>query len=126
MNYLCESVLTTKTQLEFKLVNGGLYMNDTKKVNQSSIRYSNQVKEIIDNFEGNSFGEKLENIVIYCFANIDTIRVEEQRLKKNVNDLKKEILQLRNFKSQLDNINNLSRKLVEQITMSIDEDSLND
>lgn len=101
-----------------------LQNNDTKKVNQSSIRYSNQVKEIVDGFLGDSFSEKLENIVIYCFTNIDTIRDEEEKLKEQKKKLQKEIFELRHFKNELVDIQNLSKKLVEKISMQIDEDDL--
>ena len=54
------------------------------KNNIRSFRYSDEVKEILENFDGVSMNEKFENLVKYCFGQVPVV---ETRLK----DLNREI-----------------------------------
>lgn len=54
------------------------------KNNIRSFRYSDEVKEILENYKGESMNEKFENLVKYCFEKVPHV---EKRLK----DLEEEI-----------------------------------
>lgn len=54
------------------------------RVNQSSIRYSDEVKDIINSLPGNTFGDRFE----YCVLNYQETKAD---MEKNIKDLEKEI-----------------------------------
>ena len=60
------------------------------KTNQRSIRFSNEIKEIIDSQIGENFSDKFERLVYNCYIQVEqkkkeaedwTKRIEEQRNK---------------------------------------------
>lgn len=51
-----------------------------KKTNMKSIRLSDEVLEYIENFEGNGFNQKFENLVLFCMK-------EEDQKRKRIKDL---------------------------------------
>lgn len=61
-----------------------MYMHNQKKSHQRSIRMTPYVYSIIDEFEGEGFNQKFENLVIY-FSTV------EKQLKENILEKKKEI-----------------------------------
>ena len=48
-----------------------------KKTNMKSVRLSDEVLEYVENFEGNGFNQKFENLVLFCMK-------EEDQKRKNV------------------------------------------
>ena len=65
-----------------------------KNVNKS-VRLSNEVYEYVNEFQGNGFNEKFENIVVFC------MKTEIER-KKRLDELEKMI---KSRSEQLENIN---------------------
>jgi chromosome segregation ATPase len=79
------------------------------KNNHSSLRYSDEVAEIINGFEGNSFNEKFENLVFHCYNAIPEIDAEisnkkttmkkmdqdKQKLFKQISELKGKVVALK-------------------------------
>lgn len=49
-----------------------------KKSNVRSFRYSDEVKEILEGFSGNSLNDKFENLVRHCYCQVPAV---EERLK---------------------------------------------
>jgi uncharacterized coiled-coil DUF342 family protein len=80
------------------------------KGNTSSIRYSDEVKEIIDNFEGNTFADKFHNLVLYCFKTLPKVKDEEKRIKHNIVESRKELNKISN---QIYNIKKLNNAIVD-------------
>lgn len=54
------------------------------RVNQSSIRYSDEVKDIINSLPGNTFGDRFE----YCVLNYQETKTD---MEKNIKNLENEI-----------------------------------
>lgn len=71
-----------------------------KKVNQSSLRYTDTVAKIINDFEGKYFAEKFENLVLHCYT-------ELPKLNKEIEDKQN---QLAYKQQELENIDNEIRK----------------
>lgn len=65
-----------------------------KNINKS-VRLSNEVYEYVNEFQGNGFNEKFENIVVFC------MKTEVER-KKRLDDIEKMI---KSRSEQLENIN---------------------
>ena len=51
-----------------------------KKTNMKSVRLSDEVLEYVENFEGNGFNQKFENLVLFCMK-------EEDQKRKKIKDL---------------------------------------
>lgn len=51
-----------------------------KKTNMKSVRLSDEVLEYVENFEGNGFNQKFENLVLFCMK-------EEDQKRKRIKDL---------------------------------------
>ena len=62
-------------------------MIQRNKNNHKTIRYSDRFGEIVESYKGNSFNEKLENMVLFCHDEVP--RVEKQ-LKRIKDDIEKE------------------------------------
>lgn len=65
------------------------------RVNQSSIRYSDEVKDIINSLPGNTFGDRFE----YCVLNYQETKSD---MEKNIKNLEKEI---KSKRKELEKIN---------------------
>lgn len=81
-----------------------MYLDNQKKSYQRSIRMTPLVRSIVEDFEGEGFNQKFENLVIYCFQ-------REKQLKSSILEKEKTIKQLNNKviekKSILDKLNNI-------------------
>lgn len=65
------------------------------RVNQSSIRYSDEVKDIVNSLPGATFGDRFE----YCVLNYQETKAD---MEKNIKDLEK---QIKNKKKELEKVN---------------------
>ena len=50
-----------------------------KKTNMKSVRLSDEVLEYVENFEGNGFNQKFENLVLFCMK-------EEKQKRRTIED----------------------------------------
>ena len=62
---------------------GGL--SRAKKTNLKSVRISDEVLTYIENFEGNGFNQKFENLVLFCMREEKRKRIEIQNLDNLIN-----------------------------------------
>ena len=60
-------------------------MNMAKKTNLKSVRISDEVLTYIENFEGNGFNQKFENLVLFCMREEKRKRIEIQNLDNLIN-----------------------------------------
>ena len=56
-----------------------------KKTNLKSVRISDEVLTYIENFEGNGFNQKFENLVLFCMREEKRKRIEIQNLDNLIN-----------------------------------------
>jgi hypothetical protein len=81
------------------------------KNNIRSFRYSDEVGGILEKFKGNTLNEKFENLVLYCFWNMEKIdrqiaqkQKEYDTLCKKVEDKRKELYDLGSLIRQQESI----------------------
>lgn len=71
---------------------------------QKSIRISQEVADIIELTEGDSTNDKLNNLVLYCFAIVPDIEKQINWLK---DDQQKELEKLRSIQRRIDSVRSL-------------------
>ena len=72
-----------------------------KKNNIRSIRFDDDIAEIIFKTEGDSFNSKFENLVLYCYKEKPKIKDQINSLKSDITRLRKEIEKLQAEKREL-------------------------
>lgn len=75
-----------------------------KKSFQRTIRMTDRVKFILEEWEGQGMNEKFENLVLYCNQEVPFIQEEVSQLTKKRNKLKKEIKKLEEITNDLDTL----------------------
>lgn len=65
-----------------------------KKNNIRSIRFSDELAELIDRQVGDTFTEKFENLVTRCVWELPQKEAELERLKKQIDERKQELREL--------------------------------
>ena len=75
-----------------------------KKSFQRTIRMTDRVKFILEEWEGQGMNEKFENLVLYCNQEVPFIQEEVSQLTKKRNKLKKEIKKLEEIANDLDTL----------------------
>lgn len=63
----------------------------SRKNNLKSVRLSDEVLEYVQNFEGDGFNQKFENLVLFCMKEEKSKRLLIQSLDKKINE-QREIL----------------------------------
>lgn len=54
------------------------------KSKTTSIRLSNEVIEIVNNYNGKNFTERLENLILYCFKSLPKLEDELSNINKQI------------------------------------------
>lgn len=80
-----------------------------QKNNIRSIRFSDELAELIDRQVGRNFTEKFENLVTRCVWELPQKEAELERLQKQIDERKQELKELwqsaREWRGTLQNIN---------------------
>ena len=58
----------------------------SRKNNLKSVRLSDEVLEYVQNFEGDGFNQKFENLVLFCMKEEKSKRLLIQSLDKEINE----------------------------------------
>lgn len=66
------------------------------KGNVSSIRYSDEVAEVINQQPGETFSDRFHHLVLYCFESLPELEEREKKLKQAIEAKKKELQDLTN------------------------------
>ena len=66
------------------------------KKNIRSIRFSDELAELIDRQIGNSFTEKFENLITKCVWELPKKEKELKQLEEEINEKREELFKLRN------------------------------
>lgn len=61
-----------------------------KKTIIRSVRITQTVYDIVDNFEGNGFNEKFQNLILYCFKEKDKVRDDVQKAQEHFKNTEKQ------------------------------------
>ncbi len=61
-------------------------MADTARTNHTTIRYSDEVKELLEGIRGNSFGDKFENVVLEYFRSQEDRELRIKRLDEKIKE----------------------------------------
>lgn len=73
---------------------------------QKTIRLDSYVYNIINNYkDGDSFNAKLENLIKFCFKNLDDLEAEKKDIVYRINYEAEKLEHLQNIFSQFDCIN---------------------
>lgn len=80
------------------------------KVNQKSIRVSDDVLRYIESFEGDNFNDKLSNVIYYSMKIIDDKKEQIGRIDSIIKDKEKEISDMFNVLFNLQKIKNTQRE----------------
>lgn len=82
----------------------GLVMKKEIKDIRYNVRMTQQIFDVVDSFEGTSFTSKFETLVKHSF--IEKIRIDDEILESQMklNELKKEISEMREIKNKLNQI----------------------
>ena len=83
-----------------------MYSDSQKKSHQRSIRMTPYVHSIIDNFEGESFNQKFENLVIYFSKVEEQLKINIVEKEKTIKNLDKRISERASLLTKLDRIKN--------------------
>ncbi len=85
------------------------------KNNIRSFRYTDEVRDILENFKGESMNEKFENLVKYCFVQVP---FQEKRLEEIESEMSQKYDKLRNVSHQareidmlIGNLNDIKLKI---------------
>ena len=100
---------------------GQLNLNETKS-NIRSIRFYDKVGEVIEGFDGDSFNDKFNNLVLYCFEQVPmtegVLKDLEKLIQKKRGDygeLCKQLNELETVIRRLNDVNLLAKTLSEQV-----------
>lgn len=83
-----------------------MYSDSQKKSHQRSIRMTPYVHSIIDNFEGESFNQKFENLVIYFSKVEEQLKINIVEKEKTIKKLDEKISEKTSLLTKLDKIEN--------------------
>jgi len=83
-----------------------MYSDNQKKSHQRSIRMTPYVHSVIDNFEGESFNQKFENLVIYFSKVEEQLKINIVEKEKTIKNLDKRISEKASLLTKLDRIEN--------------------
>ena len=84
----------------------------TGKPNIRSIRFSDELAELIDRQAGNTFTEKFENLVTRCVWELPQKEAELKEVQKKVRQEEKRLAELRKRREKLDQaISDIQRRL---------------
>jgi len=83
-----------------------MYSNSQKKSYQRSIRMTPDVHSIIENFEGESFNQKFENLVIYFSKVEEHLKINIIEKEKTIKRLDEKISEKNSLLAKLDRIEN--------------------
>ncbi len=82
------------------------------KPNIRSIRFSDELAELIDRQAGNTFTEKFENLVTRCVWELPQKEAELKEVQKKVRQEEKRLAELRKRREKLDQaISDIQRRL---------------
>ena len=82
------------------------------KANIRSIRFSDELAELIDRQAGNTFMEKFENLVIRCVWELPQREAELEEVQKQIRHEEKRLAELRKRREKLDQaISDIQRRL---------------
>ncbi len=82
------------------------------KPNIRSIRFSDELAELIDRQAGNTFMEKFENLVIRCVWELPQREAELEEVQKQIRHEEKRLAELRKRREKLDQaISDIQRRL---------------
>ena len=82
------------------------------KPNIRSIRFSDELAELIDRQAGNTFTEKFENLVTLCVWELPQKEAKLKEVQKQVRQEEKRLAELRKRREKLDQaISDIQRKL---------------
>lgn len=83
-----------------------------RKPNIRSIRFSDELAELIDRQAGNTFTEKFENLVTRCVWELPQKEAELKEVQKKVRQEEKRLAELRKRREKLDQaISDIQRRL---------------
>lgn len=86
------------------------------KPNIRSIRFSDELAELIDRQAGNTFTEKFENLVTRCVWELPQKEAELKEVQKKVRQEEKRLAELRKRREKLDQaISDIQRRLDYQL-----------
>lgn len=91
------------------------------KNNIRSIRFSDELAELIDRQIGNSFTEKFENLITKCVWELPQKEKELKQLEEEINEKREELFKLRNKTWKLSNSLNTINHKVKLLEASINE-----
>lgn len=74
------------------------------KDNIRSFRYDDEVAKIIEDFKGNNYGEKFENLVLYCHKELPKVQKRIKQAEAELDTLAKKCAAKR---AELANLNQL-------------------
>lgn len=74
------------------------------KPNIRSIRFSDELAELIDRQAGNSFTEKFENLITQCVWELPQREAELERIQKEIQQERKQLADLRKRREKLDRV----------------------
>ena len=96
----------------------------TRKPNIRSIRFSDELAELIDRQAGNSFTEKFEGLITRCVWELPQKEEELKQLQEQIDERRKELKELllsaRKLRGTLQNINARMGALEAQIEKEVD------
>ena len=82
------------------------------KANIRSIRFSDELAELIDRQAGNTFTEKFENLVTRCVWELPQREAELEEVQKQIRHEEKRLAELRKRREKLDQaISDIQRRL---------------
>lgn len=94
------------------------------KPNIRSIRFSDELAQLIDRQEGNSFTEKFEGLITRCVWELPQKEEELKQLQEQIDERRKELKELllsaRKLRGTLQNINARMGALEAQIEKEVD------
>lgn len=64
------------------------------KSNIRSFRFSDQVKEILEGFEGDTLNAKFENLVLYCFDKVPQRKKDLEKINQDIAEKREEYWKL--------------------------------
>ena len=74
------------------------------KPNIRSIRFSDELAELIDRQAGNTFTEKFENLVTRCVSELPQNEAELKRLEEKIQQERKRLAELQKRRTKLEQI----------------------
>lgn len=83
------------------------------KPNIRSIRFSDELAELIDRQAGNSFTEKFEGLITRCVWELPQKEAELERIQKDIQREEKRLTELRKRRQKLD-------RVIQSIQQSLD------